>query len=288
MIIAHNGTCSNHCNVTTDIRIAKETGYGGIEVIGSKLYRYLDQGFTTEDLLGQLDGFPVVGLGFVQDIERYKPDDFAELERETEKMCSVAAAINCNMVQLLTGPIDPGLGLPVADCYRDIMEMSWPELRKITAKNLQGLSKIAAHHHVNLYLEALSWAPTHTLGQMLELIQEAGCDNIGILLDFWHLYTSDTTPDEVAKLDKNMILGVQFCDSARGDGGSHADRHVWTGGGVIPLKYWVDAVLATGFDGWWACELFSPTHLEMDPWETARLLKDTLRFLLPGRIDFSH
>ena len=49
---------------------------------------------------------------------------------------------------------------------------------------------------------------------------------IGILLDFWHLYTSDTTPDEVAKLDKNMILGVQICDSARGDAAQLVDNGI--------------------------------------------------------------
>ena len=57
-------------------------------------------------------------------------------------------------------------------------------------------------------------------------------------------------------------------------------RAVWTGGGNVPLKAYVDAVLSTGFDGWWSGELFSPKHWELDPWETAGLLKNTIRYLL--------
>ena len=57
-------------------------------------------------------------------------------------------------------------------------------------------------------------------------------------------------------------------------------RDVWTGAGRIPLKEWVDAVHATGFDGWWPCELFSEKDWELDPWETARNLRKLLEHLL--------
>ena len=43
MVIALNGTCTMYCNLLTDIRIAREIGYDAIEIIGSKLYRYLDR-----------------------------------------------------------------------------------------------------------------------------------------------------------------------------------------------------------------------------------------------------
>lgn len=44
MILAHNGTCTFYCGILTDIQIVKGTGWEGIELIGSKLYRYLDNG----------------------------------------------------------------------------------------------------------------------------------------------------------------------------------------------------------------------------------------------------
>jgi hypothetical protein len=55
---------------------------------------------------------------------------------------------------------------------------------------------------------------------------------------------------------------------------------VWTGGGRIPLKEWVDAVQATGFDGIWRCELLSPKYWQLNPWNTARDLKTFLQYML--------
>lgn len=282
MLIAHNGTCTMHCNLVTDIEIAKEAGYEGIEIIGSKLYRYLEQGFSVENVLAELDGFAVVALGFVQDIERQEPDEYKALLEECEKMCSIAEQLNCNTVQLLTGPIGPGLG--DFDGYMGLTGKDWPEVRDLTAKNLKVLADIAQKHKVRFYLEPLSWTPLHTLAQTLELIDVTGKDNVGLVVDFWHMWTSGVTPDEVAKLDKGLIYGAHYCDSLPVPKDmeviSHDLRHVWSGGGQIPMKEWIDAVRATGYDGWWACELFSPKHWEMDPWHVARLLREQLEMLL--------
>jgi len=280
MIIAHNGTCTMYCNLLPDIRIAKETGYAGIEIIGSKLYRYLAQGFSVESLLQHLEGIAPVGLGYVQDIERQEPNEYAALLKDCEKMCCLAQKLGCPMVQLLTGPIEPGLG--IHGSYQGLAGMPWPQIRKLTAKNLAALADIGARYNVRCYLEPLTWAPVHTLQQALEVIDAAERDNVALLIDFWHQWTSGTTPDDIAKLDRKLIAGVHFCDSLEltGEQWSHEQRNVWTGGGHIPLKEWVDAVLGTGFDGWWACELFSPKHWELDPWETAYNLKELLAYML--------
>lgn len=45
------------------------------------------------------------------------------------------------------------------------------------------------------------------------------------------------------------------------------------GEGDIPIKEWVDAVQAAGFDGVWSCELLSPKHWEWDLLEIARETK---------------
>lgn len=280
MLIALNGTATMYCNLLTDIKIAKETGYEAIEIIGSKLYRYLDQGFKVESLLPHLEGLPPVALGYIQDIERQKPKEYAKLLEETEKMSSLAEKLGCPTVQLLTGPIGPGLG-----DYKGYMGLTgrpWSEVLKLTAKNLKALAEIGTRYNVGFYLEPLTWAPLHTLKQTVELIDTAGCDNVGLVIDFWHQWTSGTKPEDIVRLDKKIISGVHFCDSMPVTGKTvmHNLREVWTGGGHIPLKEWVDAVQATGFDGWWSCELFSPKHWELDPWETARNLKDMLRYLL--------
>jgi len=279
MLIALNGTATMYCNLIEDICIAKETGYDGIELIGSKLYRYLDQGLKIEKLIPLLEGLPPVALGYIQDIERQEPDEYNTLLEECEKMCSLAEKLGCPQVQLLTGPLFPD------GPYKGLPDMPWPELRKLTAKNLSALADIGVRHNIYFYLEALNWVPLNTLEQSLQVIDAAERDNIGLLIDFWHHWCSGSKPEDIAKLDKKMIAGIHFCDALdkhgeRSTGPDQPGRRIWTGGGNIPLKEWVDAVLATGFDGWWSCELFSPKHWELDPRETALNLKNLLEYML--------
>jgi sugar phosphate isomerase/epimerase len=287
MIIALNETATMYCNLLTDIRIAKEVGFGGIEMIHSKLYRYLDTGHTPEKLVSRLDGFPVVGLGFLSDIERQEKTEYGALLEECEKLCSTAESIGCRSVLLVTGPLAAGVGNnpmythEIAAPYRGLIGKSWTEICRLTAKNLRALAAIGKRHQIEFYLEALSWTPLHSLEQTLQVLAEAGEVNIGLIIDFWHHFTSGTSPEKIAKLDKNLIKGVHFCDSLSVTGSITQElRNVWTGAGAIPLQEWVDAVKATGYDGWWSCELFSFRHYELDPWETARNLRGLMEYLI--------
>jgi sugar phosphate isomerase/epimerase len=178
----------------------------------------------------------------------------------------------------LTGPLDP------AGRYQGLKGMPWPEMRKLTSQNLKRLGEIGKAHKVKFFLEPLTWAPLNTLEQALETIDGAEQDNVGLVIDFWHLWDSGTTAEEIAKLDKDLIYCVHFCDSLEpwGERGTFEQRgrDVWTGAGRIPLQEWVDAVRATGFTGCWSCELLSPKYWELDPWKTAADLKAFLEYLL--------
>jgi sugar phosphate isomerase/epimerase len=277
MQIALHNLATQHTNLITSIRIARETGYAGIEIGGPKLKQYLAQGLTVASLLPLLRDVPPVGLSYVQDIERQEPAQYEALLRECDATCALAAQIGCPMVQLLTGPLDP------TGPYQGLNGKPWPEMRKLTAQNLRELAGIGKSHGVKFYLEALTFTPLNRLNQQIELLQETGREEIGLVLDFYHLWDSGTNPDEIARMNKDLIFCVDFCDSLDpfGQGGDLAQRgrDVWTGGGRIPLKEWVDAVKATGFDGIWRCELLSPKYWELDPWSTARDLKSFLEYL---------
>jgi sugar phosphate isomerase/epimerase len=278
MLIALHSLAAKHTNLVTNLRIARETGYAGVEISGEKLKRYLDQGFTVESLQPALKDTPALGLSYVQDIERQEPKEYQSLLEECETMCCLAEQVQCPMIQLLTGPLDAN------GPYRGLAGRPWPEMRKLTAKNLRALAELGHNRKVRFYLEALTFTPLHRLEHQLELLDEAACANVGLVLDFYHLWDSGTRPEEIARIDKECIFCVDFCDSLdafgeRGDA-QQRGRDVWTGGGRIPLKEWVDSVRATGFDGIWRCELLSPKYWELDPWQTARDLKSLLEYML--------
>src|ERR1700741_4183835 len=112
------------------------------------------------------------------------------------------------MVQLLTGPLDP------TGPYQGLAGKPWPEMCKLAAKNLKALAKIGNAHGVRFYLEALTFTPLNRLDQQLELMAETARDNVGLVLDFYHLWGSGARPEEIARVPRDMISCVDFCDSA--------------------------------------------------------------------------
>jgi sugar phosphate isomerase/epimerase len=278
MIIALHNLATAHADLLTSIDIGKETGYAGIEISNAKLQSCLAQGYDLERLRVLLEDLPPVGLSYVQDIERQEPREYESLLEECESLCCVAERLACPMIQLLTGPLDP------SGAYQGLSGKPWPEMRKLTAKNLAALADIGQAHQVKFYLEALTFTPLNRLNQQLELLEETARENVGLVLDFYHLWDSGTRPEEIAGINKDSIFCVDFCDSLDrfGERGEidQRGRDVWTGGGRIPLKEWVEAVKATGFDGIWRCELLSPTYWKLDPWKTARDLKTFLEYML--------
>ena len=149
---------------------------------------------------------------------------------------------------------------------------------------MRAVADIGAPFGIRYYLEPVAWTPLGSLARAVEVIDAAERDNAGLVLDFWHLWQRGTTPDDVARLDRRFISGVDFADSLGPAGSPSPDqrsRCVWPGEGEIPLREWVAAVRATGFDGWWDNELYSPPHWEWpDPFAVGAGLRAVLGGLL--------
>src|SRR5262249_6950727 len=208
MLIGLHNLAAKHANLLTSLRIARDTGYAGVEIGAEKLQRYLAQGFAIDSLRPHLEATPPIGLSYVQDIERQEPREYEALLSECETICTLAEQLGCPMVQFLTGPLEP------AGAYRGLGGGAWPEMCRLTANNLRALSAIGKAHGVRFYLEALTFTPLHRLDQQLELLAETACANVGLVLDFYHLWGSGTRPDEIARVNKELIFCVDFCDSA--------------------------------------------------------------------------
>ena len=278
MRLVYNSNSTMHLPALMQIRVARETGWDGIFVRAEHLRRYLDQGFDAASLRAALAGLGPVNLGALADVERWRPDERAAMLREAEALTELAVDVGASFVQLLTGPVAPG------GPYSGPAELPPDELRRVTPSAIRAVADLGAPHGIRYYLEPVAWTPLSTLGQAVEVIDAAERDNVGLVLDFWHLWQRGTTPDDVARLDRRIIFGVDFADSL-GPAGDHGPdqrtRCVWPGEGAIPLREWVDAIRSTGFDGWWDNELYSPPHWESaDPFAVATGLLEVLEELL--------
>lgn len=280
---------AKHATLAIDLDIAEKVGFDGIEASATKLRAFLEAGFTEAELAGLLQGVNVPGMGFLIDIER-QGEARKDLMRDAEELFRLAAVAGAKGVQVLTGPVNVEAvvshkeGRP-ADLYSGLLGHAIEEQIALTAKNLAELADLARSHGLLLYLEALSWTPLNTIEKQLEVIDRSGRDNVRMVIDFWHCYTSGDTPDDVARLDKDIIYGVHVCDSLAFPGGIPNEavlRDVPTGAGVIDLKLWADAVKATGYDGWWSCELFCRKQQQQNSYEVARELHALMSKLVAG------
>jgi sugar phosphate isomerase/epimerase len=269
MIKALHSISTMHCNVKTEVRIAKETGYDAMEVMASKVHRYVDSGGEPEAMLPVFEEYGIWPICFnaLCNVEVVEPEKKKKMLAEARKLCEIAKIWRCPTMQVC--PLCALEGRP------------WKEIRDLTAQNLKEIADIGKLNGVRFQVELIAYSPIHTLAQALEVIDRTGRDNVGLVIDFWHLYAGGgTTPHEVAKLDKSMIYGVHFCDGTARVKVTAANelevRSYRPGEGDIPVQEWVDAVLATGYDGSWSPELCSPKLWEEDLWEVARMCREDI------------
>ena len=273
--------------LSIDIDVARTVGFHGLETSGNKISAFIEAGFSSADLKTRLDGLFLPGIGFLIDIER-QGEGRQNMMREAERLCELAVAAGARGIEAITGPLDiRALDIHAVEqhpqLYRGLVGLPTEEQITLTADNLRAVADIAAGHGLIVYLEALSWTPLNKIDDQLHVLDLCNRDNARMVIDFWHAYTSGDTPDRIATLNKDLIYGVHLCDSLPFKGGIPNEailRDVPTGAGVLDLQYWVDAVKATGYEGWWSCELFCNRLHQENSYDVARDLKGLMERLI--------
>ncbi len=245
-------------NLLTAFHLAHEAGFDAVEISVPKLTRFLEDGFSVEDIRNALEANQLVPvcINDIFGVESMRPEERKRIFREMEYLAPIAQAIGCKTIQVC----------PLCE----LSELSWPEAARMTAKNIRTLADIAAGYNVRVQLETMAWAPIHSLKRGLAVLQETQRDNVGLSVDYWHFWApGETTPEEVAALNPDLICNVHFCDGKKPFSYEAWEdetvlRAYYPGEGDIPLQVWTDAVKSTGYDGAYSIELISAKHWEYD------------------------
>ena len=257
MIKALHGVSTYHSNAVSDIHLAHETGYDGVEFFIDKLIRYLDNGGKARQLKQRLDHYDLKAtcINALMGVDRHSGTDRQALLTEAERITQVAAELECPTVQL-----NPGH-------YTDHCTTS--DRVGIITQNIGEIARIGERYGIRYQIEFVASSQFNTLPLAMQVIDTLGVDNVGVVMDFWHLHARGvSTPEDVANFDANKIFGVHFCDGRRPRDNEPWDemvlRNYMPGEGEIDIPAYVAAIKQTGYDGAWSPELISSTLWEED------------------------
>lgn len=282
MKFALHGMCSLHSNIVSDIRLAKETGYQGLEIHTEKLWRYINSGLTSTDLKSKLDnaGIKPTAIDIIGHVEASDKNVQREVFKQVETLCQFAQEIEAPTIQL--------------NAFEALNGLSVEDNIKITAQNIQHISDIGKDYGIRFQYEGAAWTPIAKLDDYYRLHDAVNRPNFGFVLDTWHLWACrGATLEQMAKVDRELIYNIHISDGLRpGMNQPWVDekelRGCLIGEGEIPLQEWIDAIQATGYDGFFSGEFLNDQLWERDHYEIAEKMltgmKQLVRYPLPKAV----
>ena len=267
---AYHGICTSYGNILTDVHLAHEAGYDAMEFLAQKLMRYLENGGTTKALRSEAERCgiqPAIVNAFVK-IAQWQPDQRPQMLEEAERYTRIAVELGCSTVMILP--------------LFELNDAPYNQAMEVLTNNIGAISEIGRRYGIRYQIELVAYTPLRTLEQGLQIIRDVGNGNLGLVIDFWHLHAAGiNTPADVARMDKDLIYDVHFCDGRQPHLGEAWTEEILRayrpGEGEVDVRAWTDAVLATGYDGYWAPELIHPALWEMDAQAGAKLYLENMR-----------
>jgi 4-hydroxyphenylpyruvate dioxygenase len=131
----------------------------------------------------------------------------------------------------------------------------------LAAEQLYILAEMAAKRGFQVAYEALSWGRFVNLyHQSIEIVKRANHPNLGNLLDSYHIGFMAESMDAIYSIPKEKLTFVQVADAHYFDMSAiHVGRHLrcFPGQGTFPVVEYMNAVHATGYEGYISHEIFS-------------------------------
>ena len=169
--------------------------------------------------------------------------------------------------------------------------------RRRHLNRLAQVAPILADHGVRVGLEYVAprsrradatFTFVHDLSGMLELLDAADADNLGLMLDSFHWHAAAETTRQIAQLPASRIVVVHLNDAPRDCPRAKLDirnRELPGATGVIDLAGMMRALAQTGYDGPLSAEPTNPRWPEMPAdravAQTAAAVKATLALAHP-------
>lgn len=156
------------------------------------------------------------------------------------------------------------------------------------AGDLRALGERAAARGIRVGFEALAWGRhVNDHRDAWEIVRRADHPAVGLILDSFHTLARGLDPTSIRAIPADKLFLVQLADAPA----LEMDLLQWSrhyrnmpGEGDLPVKAFLAAVVATGYDGWLSLEIFndqfrggSPRAISVDGHRSLVYLMDQVR-----------
>lgn len=163
------------------------------------------------------------------------------------------------------------------------------------AADLRELGERAAARGIRIGFEALAWGRhVNDHRDAWEIVRRADHAAVGLILDSFHTLSRGLDPDSIRAIPADKLFLVQLADAPA----FKMDLLQWSrhyrnmpGEGDLPVKAFLAAVAATGYDGWISLEIFndqfrggSPRAISVDGHRSLVYLMDQVRREEPAAV----
>jgi sugar phosphate isomerase/epimerase len=161
--------------------------------------------------------------------------------------------------------------------------------REIAVEGLGRVARAAADVGARIAIEPMhssiaadySWITN--LPDAVELLDDIGEPNTGIMFDVWHLWDTPGLLDEIRR-HAHRFVGVHV-DDWRDPTRNWCDR-VLPGDGIADITGILGALDDAGYDGWYELEVFSDDGRFGNEWDDSLWKLDPVEFVRSGREKF--
>jgi 2-keto-myo-inositol isomerase len=270
--IGLNGATTGAADLLTDLRVARDAGYGGLEIRDTKLEAYLAGGGSLQDLHLAFRQAGVRPLS-MNALERATPSAGAAraaVLARCRTLCAWASALGCPYVVAVPGPPD---GADTAAVQQSSVDA------------LRAMAAVAREHGMKIGFEFLGSpdGSVRTLAAARQIVEEVADPAVGLVIDAFHYYVGGSRAEMLDGLDPRELFIVHLDDAEDRPREALTDAHrVLPGEGVIPLRELVRRLTAIGYDGFYSVELFRPEYWTWEPLHLAKVARERLDALFAG------
>jgi 4-hydroxyphenylpyruvate dioxygenase len=150
-------------------------------------------------------------------------------------------------------------------------------------ENYAQLCRMAGEQGMVVALECVPWSAVKTIADVWHMVERANHPAAGVVLDIFNIMKGGSRLDDIRAIPAEKIAIVHVSDLI--ETGEDVmtlcrKRRVLPGEGRFPLREFIEAVRAKGFDGWYALEILNEKCPQEDPDDIARQSFASMKALL--------